>query len=139
MAIRLVRLGLPRDPAEGLRIGTVRRPPRGFRKADYARRNYFDVWVPELAPSAPLVSSLLSKPITPKRWIDFARLYRREMHKPNTQHLIALLAALSSQTNFSVGCYCANETHCHRSLLKELLIAQGAEVLGLSPGKTQRR
>lgn len=139
MAIQIVRLGTARYPKEGLRIGTVRRPPRGVRKADYARRNYYDIWLPELAPSAPLVSSLLSKPITPKRWIDFARLYRREMHKPNTQHLIALLAALSSQTNFSVGCYCENETHCHRSLLKELLIEQGAKVLGLSPAKTRRR
>jgi uncharacterized protein YeaO (DUF488 family) len=129
MAIRIVRLGSARHPEEGLRIGTVRRPPRGVRRADYARRDYFDLWLPELAPSAPLVSWLLSAPITPKRWTDFVRRYRREMNKPGTQRFIALLAALSSQTNFSVGCYCEDETHCHRSLLKDLLIKQGAKVI----------
>jgi len=128
MAIRLVRLGTPRDPEEGLRIGTVRRPPRGVRKADYASRNFFDLWLPELAPSAPLVSFALSKPFTPARWATYRRKYRREMLKPAAQRLIALLAALSSQTNFSVGCYCENENRCHRSLLKELLIEQGAQV-----------
>jgi uncharacterized protein YeaO (DUF488 family) len=111
-----------------LRIGTVRRPPRGVRKADYASRDYFDVWLPELAPSAPLVSFALSKPFTPERWATYRRKYRREMLKPATQRLIALLAALSSQTDFSVGCYCADETRCHRSLLKELLIEHGAQV-----------
>jgi uncharacterized protein YeaO (DUF488 family) len=128
MAIRIVRLGTPRLPEEGLRIGTVRRPPRGVRKVDYASRDFFDVWFPELAPSAPLVSWLLSEPITPKRWADFARRYRREMRTPAAQRLVALLAALSSQTNFSVGCYCEDEARCHRSLLKELLIEQGAKV-----------
>jgi uncharacterized protein YeaO (DUF488 family) len=128
MAVRIVRLGTPRASNEGLRIGTVRRPPRGVRKADYARRDYFDVWLPELAPSAPLVSFALSKPFTPERWATYRRKYRREMLKPATQRLIALLAALSSQTDFSVGCYCADETRCHRSLLKELLIEHGAQV-----------
>jgi uncharacterized protein YeaO (DUF488 family) len=129
MSVCVVRLGTPRDPDEGLRIGTVRRPPRGVRKADYAARDYFDVWLPELAPSAPLVSWSLSEPFSPQRWAVFQRRYRREMRQPAAQRLIALLAALSSQTNFSVGCYCEDETRCHRSLLKRLLIEQGAEVV----------
>ena len=129
MSVRIVRLGTPRDPDEGLRIGTVRRPPRAVRKQDYAARNYFDVWLPELAPSAPLVSWALSEPFTPQRWAVYQRRYRREMRQPVAQRLIALLAALSSQTNFSVGCYCEDETRCHRSLLKRLLIEQGAEVV----------
>jgi uncharacterized protein YeaO (DUF488 family) len=112
-----------------LRIGTVRRPPRGVRKEDYAARDYFDVWLPELAPIAPLVSWALSEPFSPKRWAAYERRYRREMRQPAAKRLIGLLAALSSQTNFSVGCYCENETRCHRSLLKELLIEQGAEVV----------
>jgi uncharacterized protein YeaO (DUF488 family) len=126
MSVRVVRLGTPRDRDEGLRIGTVRRPPRGVRKADYAARDYFDLWLPELAPSAPLVSLALSKPFTPQRWAVFRRRYRREMRQPAAQRLIALLAALSLQTNFSVGCYCEDESRCHRSLLKELLIDGGA-------------
>src|SRR5215470_156324 len=109
MSIRVVRLGTPRDPGEGLRIGTVRRPPRGVRKEDYARRDYFDVWLPELAPSAPLVSWALSEPFTPKRWAVYERRYRREMRQRGAQRLIALLATLSLQTNFSVGCYCEDE------------------------------
>ena len=129
MAIRIVRLGTARHPKEGLRIGTVRRPPRGVRKADYARRDYFDVWLPELAPSGPLVSWLLSEAITPKRWAIFERRYRKEMLEPAAEHLIALLASLSSQTNFSVGCYCEDESHCHRSLLKKLLVERGAQVV----------
>ena len=129
MAIRLVRLGTPRDPREGLRIGTVRRPPRGVRKADYARRDYFDVWLPELAPSAPLVSWALSEPFTPRRWAAYKRRYRREMLQPAARRLIALLAALSAQTDFSVGCYCEDEARCHRSLLKELLIQQNAKLI----------
>ena len=129
MAIRIVRFGTARHPKEGLRIGTVRRPPRGVRKADYARRDYFDVWLPELAPSGPLVSWLLSEAITPKRWAIFERRYRKEMLEPAAQHLIALLASLSSQTNLSVGCYCEDESHCHRSLLKKLLVERGAQVV----------
>jgi uncharacterized protein YeaO (DUF488 family) len=129
MSVRVVRLGTPRDPDEGLRIGTVRRPPRGVRKEDYAPHDYFDMWLPELAPSAPLVSWALSEPFSPKRWAVYQRRYRREMRQPAAKRLIALLAALSSQTNFSVGCYCEDETRCHRSLLKDLLFEQGAEVV----------
>ena len=129
MAIRVVRLGTPRRPDEGVRLGTVRRPPRGVRKGDYAQRDYFDVWVPELAPSAPLVSWALSTPFTPARWATYARKYRREMAQPAVQRLLALLAALSLQTNFSVGCYCEDESHCHRSLLKQLLREHGARIV----------
>jgi uncharacterized protein YeaO (DUF488 family) len=129
MSIRIVRLGAARHRKEGLRIGTVRRPPRGVRKADYASRDFFDLWLPELAPSAPLVSFALSRPFTPERWATYRRKYRREMSKPAAQRLIALLTALSFQTDFSAGCYCADETRCHRSLLKELLIEQGAKIV----------
>jgi uncharacterized protein YeaO (DUF488 family) len=126
MAIRLVRVGAPRDPEEGLRIGTVRRPPRGVRKADHARRNYYDVWLPELAPSAPLVAWALSEPFTPQRWAAYERRYFREMRQPGAQRLIALLAALSSRADFSIGCYCQDESRCHRSLLRKLLFEHGA-------------
>jgi uncharacterized protein YeaO (DUF488 family) len=129
MAIRIVRLGTVRHRKEGLRIGTVRHPPRGVLKRDYARRNYFDVWLPELAPSAPLVSWFFSEPLTVKRWTDYARRYRREMQTPAARRLIELLAALSSETNFSVGCYCEDESHCHRSLLKKLLVEYGAKII----------
>jgi uncharacterized protein YeaO (DUF488 family) len=129
MAIRVVRLGTPRQPDEGLRLGTVRRPPRGVRKEDFGRRDYFDVWMPDLAPTAPLVSWALAEPFTPARWSKYARQYRAEMRVPERQRLIQLLAALSAQTNFSVGCYCADESHCHRSLLRELLIDAGAKVV----------
>jgi uncharacterized protein YeaO (DUF488 family) len=129
MAIRIVRLGTARRTNEGPRLGTVRRPPRGVRKQDYAKRDYFDVWLPELSPSAPLVSWLLSESITPRRWATFERRYRKEMREPAASRLIALLAALSSQTNFSVGCYCEDERHCHRSVLRNLLLAQGAHVI----------
>ena len=129
MALRVVRLGTPRNAGEGLRIGTVRRPPRGVRKADYAARNYYDVWLPELAPSAPLVSFALSRPFTPARWALYARRYRREMRAPAAERLIALLAALSSRADLSVGCYCEDARHCHRSLLRELLIEHGARVV----------
>ena len=128
MAIRIVRLGTARHPREGLRIGTVRRPPRGVRKTEYASRDFFDVWLPELAPSAPLVSWALSKPFTPERWGVYKRRYRREMLKPSSHRLIALLAGLSLKTNFSVGCYCADQSRCHRSLLKQLLIGQGGRI-----------
>jgi len=129
MAVRIVRLGTPRAAREGLRIGTVRRPPRGVRKTDYARRDYYDAWLPELAPSAPLVSFALSKPWTDARWARYARRYRGEMRDPGAQRLIALLAALSRDTDFSVGCYCEDERRCHRSLLRPLLAEQGATVL----------
>lgn len=128
MAISVVRLGTARKADEGLRIGTVRRPPRAVRKEDYGRRDFYDLWLPELAPSAPLVSYALSEPFTPKRWAAYERRYRTEMSKPSAQRVIGLLAALSSQTDFSVGCYCEDETHCHRAILKSLLAERGAIV-----------
>lgn len=129
MAIHVVRLGTPRTPGEGLRLGTVRRPPRGVRKEDYAVRDYFDLWVPDLAPSAGLVSYAYAEPWTPKRWDTYARRYRAEMRAAVAQRLLALLAALSRQTNVAVGCYCEDEARCHRSLLRELLVASGAIVV----------
>ena len=128
MAIRVVRLGTPRAPNEGIRLGTVRRPPRGVKKTDFARLDYYDVWLPELAPPAETVSWALSEPWTPARWATYARRYRAQMAKPPARHLIELLAAVSKQTNLSVGCYCADESHCHRSLLRELLIDAGATI-----------
>jgi uncharacterized protein YeaO (DUF488 family) len=128
MSIRIVRLGTPRLPAEGLRLGTVRRPPRGVRKEDYAARDYFDLWLPDLAPSAALVSRAHSEPFTASRWERYARAYRAEMAKPEPRRLLTLLAALSTQADFSVGCYCEDESRCHRSLLRELLVNAGATV-----------
>ena len=128
MAIRIVRLGTPRLPSEGLRIGTVRRVPRGVPKAQYAERNFFDVWLPDLAPSQPLVSWALSEPFTPKRWAEYARKYRREMRSPAAQRLTGLLAALSAMADFSVGCYCQEAERCHRTLLRDLLLEHGALV-----------
>ena len=128
MAIRVVRLGTPRGPDEGLRLGTVRRPPRGVKKRDFGRLDYFDVWAPELAPSELLMKWAHAEPLTEKRWAAFARRYRREMSTPVPQRLIALLAALSSQASFSVGCYCENGSRCHRSLLRGLLVDAGAEL-----------
>ena len=126
--IRVVRLGTARAKDEGLRLGTVRRPPRGVRKSDYARLDYYDLWLPELAPSGPLVSWALSKPWTDARWARYARRYIAEMRAPAAQRLIAVLAALSRQTDFSVGCYCEKEARCHRSLLGALLESAGARV-----------
>jgi uncharacterized protein YeaO (DUF488 family) len=126
--IHIVRLGTPRLSDEGLRLGTVRRPPRGVRKADYARRDFYDVWVPELAPSPVLFAWVKSKPFTDARWRSYARRYRAEMKRPEAQRLIALLAALSVRTNLSVGCYCEDASRCHRSLLRELLEEAGAKV-----------
>jgi uncharacterized protein YeaO (DUF488 family) len=128
MAVRIVRLGEPRAESEGLRLGTVRRPPRGVRKEEYASRDYFDLWMPDLAPSAPLVSWALSEPWTDKRWAKYARAYRSEMKKPQAARLLSLLAALSRQTDFSVGCYCENPSRCHRSILRDLLVDAGAEL-----------
>ena len=129
MAIRIVRLGDPRSPEEGVRLGTVRRPPRGVRKADYAKRDYFDLWLPGLAPSAQLVSWAQSQPLTERRWNSFSRRYRAEMRQPAARQLISLLAVLSAGTALSVGCYCADESHCHRSLLRDLLVEAGANVV----------
>lgn len=128
MAVRVVRLGEPRTKGEGLRLGTVRRPPRGVRKEQFASLDFFDVWMPDLAPSAPLVSWALSVPWTDKRWARYERAYRSEMKKPPASRLISLLAALSRQTDFSVGCYCENESRCHRSILRQLLTDAGADV-----------
>jgi uncharacterized protein YeaO (DUF488 family) len=128
MAIRILRLGTKREPGEGLRIGAVRRPPRGVRKQEYAKRDYFDIWLPELAPSAPLVSFALSQELTPKRFPTYARRYIKEMQQPSPQRLITLLAALSLQTSFSLGCYCEDAARCHRSLLKNLLMERGAKL-----------
>ena len=127
MAISVVRLGEPRTANEGLRLGTVRRPPRGVKKEDYAALNYYDVWMPELAPDAELVSWALSEPFNSQRWTRYAKSYRSQMKKPAPWRLITMLAALSHQTDFSIGCYCADETRCHRSLLRELLAEAGAE------------
>src|SRR5918997_4725716 len=129
MPIRVVRFGTPRAPDEGPRLGTVRRPPRGVKKEDYGRRDYFDLWLPDLAPSAGLVSYAYAQDFTPKRWAMYARRYRSEMRAPTAQRLIALLAALSSQANFSVGCYCEDEARCHRSLLRELLAEAKAKMV----------
>lgn len=128
MPVSIVRLGTPRAPGEGLRIGTVRRPPRAVPKAEFARRDFFDVWLPELAPSAELVSWALSDPWTDTRWRRYARRYRAEMRAAPAQRLIALLAALSAQTDFAVGCYCADGSRCHRALLRELLQEAGASL-----------
>ncbi|HEX5073134.1 MAG TPA: DUF488 family protein [Gemmatimonadaceae bacterium] len=128
MALHVVRLGTPRVREEGLRIGTVRRPPRGVRKEDFAALDYFDVWLPELSPSPDLVSWALSDPWTDKRWATFARAYRKQMSTPESRHLIQLLAAMSHQTNLSVGCYCEDESRCHRAVLRELLVEAGADV-----------
>jgi uncharacterized protein YeaO (DUF488 family) len=126
MSIRIVRLGSARSKDEGLRLGTVRRPPRGVKKEDFAKRDFYDVWLPDLAPSAPLVELAL----TGGNWATFTRKYRGEMRKPEADRLLTLLAALSHTTNLSVGCYCEDETRCHRSLLRELLREHGAVLAG---------
>ena len=126
--IRVVRLGAPRAKNEGPRLGTVRRPPRGVSKRDYARLDYYDVWLPDLAPTAALVSWAQSEPWSDRRWAQFARRYRAEMRAPAAARLLALLAALSHTANFSVGCYCEDQSRCHRSLLRELLSDAGAEI-----------
>jgi uncharacterized protein YeaO (DUF488 family) len=127
MAVRIVRLGSPREEGEGMRIGTVRRPPRGVPKAEFASQNWYDVWFPNLAPSLETMK-LAHEATTPAEWTAFFRKYRAEMATPENSHAIELLAALSRQTNFSVGCYCENEAHCHRSALRELLAEKGAEL-----------
>ena len=126
MAISIVRLGSPRARHEGPRFGTVRRPPRGVKKTDYARLDYYDAWLPDLAPSAALFKWATATPLTPDRWRQFAARYRREMREPAAARLIGVLAALSAQADFAVGCYCEDETRCHRSLLRQLLAEAGA-------------
>ena len=125
--IRVVRLGSARVEAEGPRIGTVRRPPRGVPKAEFARQDWYDVWFPTLAPSAETVK-LGQLAETPAEWAAFLRKYRAEMAAPDASHALELLAALSQHTNFSVGCYCESEAHCHRSALRALLLEKGAKV-----------
>jgi uncharacterized protein YeaO (DUF488 family) len=127
MAVRVVRLGTPRVEGEGLRIGTVRRPPRGVPKAQYASQNWYDVWLPNLAPSAELLK-LGRSARTEGEWKAFLRKYRTEMAVPEKSRALDMLAALSHQTNFSVGCYCADEQRCHRSILRNLLVQRGADV-----------
>jgi uncharacterized protein YeaO (DUF488 family) len=128
MAIRVVRLGTPRARSEGPRLGTVRRPPRGVRKADFARRNYYDQWLPLLSPSQAVVSRAMAAPWTDARWKAFEKAYRREMSAPAPRQMIELLARLSHHVNFSVGCYCEREDRCHRSILRHILRDQGAKL-----------
>lgn len=125
MAVRIVRLGSPRGANEGIRIGTVRRPPRGVPKTEFASQNWYDVWFPNLAPSVETMK-LGQQASTPAEWVAFIKKYRAEMTAPEASHALALLAALSRQSDFSVGCYCEDEAHCHRSVLRELLAEKGA-------------
>jgi uncharacterized protein YeaO (DUF488 family) len=129
MAVRIVRLGSPRAEGEGTRIGTVRRPPRGVPKSEFASRDWYDVWFPNLAPSLESMKQALAAK-TPVEWAAFVKKYRTEMAQPEHRHAIELLAQLSHHSNFSVGCYCENEAHCHRSILRELLAQAGAKIAG---------
>lgn len=128
MAIRIVRLGSPRGKGEGLRIGTVRRPPRGVPKHEFASRNFYDVWLPNLAPSEALLKRALQAD-SAQAWRSFVRSFRSEMKRPEAGRVLDLLAALSHGADFSVGCYCVDEARCHRSILRALLEERGAEVL----------
>ena len=126
MAIAVVRLGTARKAGEGLRLGTVRRPPRGVPKAEFAKRDFYDLWLPDLAPSQELVSEIMHSGGDEKAWRRFEKKYRAEMKQPERARLLDLLAALSQQTNFAVGCYCEREEGCHRSILRKLLEERGA-------------
>src|SRR5579862_1609078 len=127
MSVHIVRLGTPRSAHEGLRLGTVRRPPRGVPKADYARRDFYDVWFPMLSPSEPLVKEALGAD-DERSWKRFARKFRAEMNAPDPARTLDLLAALSHTTQFAVGCYCADEARCHRGILRQLLAERGAHI-----------
>jgi uncharacterized protein YeaO (DUF488 family) len=127
MPVRIVQLGSPRAPDEGLRLGTVRRPPRGVPKEEFGSRDYYDVWLPNLAPSAELVAQAFAA-TDAKAWAAFSRKYRAEMNKPDASRVLDLLAPLSHQSAFSVGCYCEDESRCHRSLLRQLLAERGAAI-----------
>ena len=129
MSVQIVRLGTPRRPGEGTRIGTVRRPPRGVPKSDFAKKDYYDVWFPNLAPSVPVMKIALNAK-SDGDWQRFVRKYKAEMAEPAAKHDLQLLAKLSHNANFSVGCYCENENRCHRSILKQLLIENGAKMEG---------
>ena len=126
--IRVVRIGTPRGRGEGLRVGTVRILPRGVKKEDYASRNLFDLWLPDVSPTRELVAYAQAKPWTDARWAAFAKRYLREMQRPEAQRVIALLAAFGRKTNFSICCYCENPWRCHRSLLGLLLRDHGAKI-----------
>ncbi len=127
MTLRIVRLGTPRLAGEGLRIGTVRRPPRGVKKSDYAAQNWYDLWYPDLSPSPGVVKLALNAK-TEGEWRGFVRKFRAEMARPEASRTLDLLAALSQHANFSVGCYCEDEARCHRSVLRELLAERGARI-----------
>jgi uncharacterized protein YeaO (DUF488 family) len=127
MTVRIVRLGSPRAKKEGLRIGTVRRPPRGVAKAEFATQDWYDVWFPTLAPAVATLKLGLAAD-TPAQWAAFSRKFRAEMKTPAAAHALDLLAALSQSTDFSVGCYCSDESRCHRSILRELLAERGARI-----------
>jgi uncharacterized protein YeaO (DUF488 family) len=128
MSLRIVRLGTPRAANEGLRIGTVRRPPRGVPKSEFSKQNWYDVWFPNLAPSLPLMQQALAAK-TPARWAAFVKKFKAEMAMPAAKHDLALLAKLSHTTDFSIGCYGEDEAHCHRSVLRELLRSEGAALV----------
>jgi len=129
MSLRIVRLGSPRAEGEGLRIGTVRRPPRGVPRSEFASGDWYDVWFPELAPSAETVKQAQAAQ-TPAEWKAFERRYRTEMNEPHASHSLDLLAALSHRSALAVGCYCEDEAHCHRSVLRQLLAERGADIAG---------
>ena len=130
MSIRIVRLGSARHPDEGLRIGTVRRPPRGVPKAEFARQNWYDVWYPNLAPSVETMKQAQAAQASgvPAQWVAFGRQYKREMAEADASRSLDLLAALSHRTALSIGCYCEDEARCHRSFLRALLVERGADV-----------
>ena len=127
MSVRILRLGSPRLPGEGIRIGTVRRAPRGVPKTRFSEENWYDVWFPNLAPSVETLKSGQAAESS-AQWNQFAKRYRSEMARPEARHDLELLAALSHSTNISVGCYCQDEAHCHRSILRQLLLECGAEI-----------
>lgn len=129
MAVRIVRLGTPRQPGEGPRLGTVRRPPRGVPKREFAKRDFYDAWYPNLAPSVATMKMGLAAE-TEAQWMRFAKAYRAEMAKPENARTIEVLALLSREADFSVGCYCEDESRCHRSVLRELLAEAGAKIRG---------
>lgn len=128
MPLRIVRLGTPRAAGEGLRLGTVRRPPRGVPKAEFAKRDFYDVWLPNLSPSAELVAQGLAAD-DDRQWKRFTRAFEAELKQPDASRVLDLLAALSHQTSFSLGCYCEDERRCHRSVLRALLAQRGAQIL----------
>jgi uncharacterized protein YeaO (DUF488 family) len=130
MAVRIVQLGSPRRPGEGLRIGTVRRPPRGVPRSEFASRDFYDVWLPTLSPSAELVTSALQAAADDDEpaWKRFVTRFRKQMNEPETRHLLDLLAAMSSRSDFSIGCYCDDERRCHRSVLRALLAERDADI-----------